>query len=371
MKICLDIRYKTESGASSYIHNLVPQILKIDRKNNYTIIKYPQQTFEGENVGGNTILSPNGNFIFQLLWDMFVLPFKLKVRGIEIYHPLKNPGIVWGTFKRIFTVHSINIDYHGTFPTSFRRYFYHTLFTNYFTKKCTRVIVVSDFLRNFTIEELHIDREKIDTIYHGIDKKFQKIPQNKIAEILIKYKLPQNYILSVGNITPVKNHLTTIKAFAKVAEKINVNYVIVGSRKDDYFKEVTKLTKKMKLSKKIFFPGFIHSDDLPAVMNGAKILLFPSLTEGCPVTMLEAFACGLPIIASKRGGLWDVGKNCAEFVDDPLSDINFAVKLEYLLKSDKQRAFLSHKSLVMTKKFSWAIAAKAHLETYKSCCKKG
>jgi len=366
MKICLDLRYKTESGASSYIKNLVPSLLKNDKENEYIFIKYPKQSFGFEKKEDTVIISPCGNSIIQIMWDMFVLPLRLYSCGVSLYHPLKNPGPAWGLFKKVFTVHSINIDYKGTFPTSFRRHLYHTLYTNYFTKKCNRVIAVSGFLKDFIVERLHIDRKYVDVIYHGIDSRFQKLPKTKVAAILKRYNLPDNYILSVGNITPVKNHLTTIKAFASIKDKITENYVIIGSTKDCYFQKVFDYVGKNDLKERIFLPGFIPSNDLPAIMNGAKLLLFPSLTEGCPVTMLEAFACGLPVIASRRGGLEDLGKNCTSFVDNPEDTEAFAVLLEKMLKSEDDLENFSKLVLAKAQNFSWDTTALNHIKTYKN-----
>ena len=364
MKICLDLRYKTESGASSYIKNLVPALLELDKKNRYIFVKYPDQHFEFEARADKIILSPSNNDIVQLVWDVTVLPIKLQSNAVDIYHPLKNPGPFWGKTKKIFTVHSINIDYKGSFPISFRRHLYHTVYTNYFTKKCSRVIAVSNFLSDFIIEGLNIDKKYIDVSYHGVDPKFKLLPKNKIASVIEKYHLPDNFILSVGNITPVKNHLSTVKAFASIADKIEEKYVIIGSKKDPYFEQISEFIENTNLKDRIVFPGFVPSDDLPAVMNEAKLLLFPSLTEGCPVTMLEAFACGLPVIASKRGGLWDLGNECAEFVEDPMDHKGFAKKLEEILTSKETLESLSQKSLATAQKFTWENTARAHLNTY-------
>ncbi|MBC8184785.1 glycosyltransferase family 4 protein [candidate division KSB1 bacterium] len=367
MIICLDLRFKTESGASSYIKNLVPHLLKQDKENEYIFVKYPDQKFEFELGKRKIILSPSSNAIIQLLWDVTILPLKLRDLGVTLYHPLKNPGLIWGNFKKVFTIHSINVDYKGSFPTSFRRHLYHTIYTNYFTKKCTRLIAVSEFLSNFAAEGLRINKKYIDVIYHGIDPKFKKLNDDQIAHTLKKYNLPKDYILSVGNITPVKNHLTTVKAFGLISESIKEKYVIVGATSDPYCQVVSDFIKKNNLTERVFLPGFIQSDDLPSLMSGAKLLLFPSLTEGCPVTMLEAFACGLPVVASKRGGLWDLGKDCAEFVDNPDDDKTFAEKIVYLLQSTEARSALSQKSLAVAEDFSWENCAHEHLKTYQKC----
>lgn len=365
MKICLDLRYKTESGASSYIKCLVPQLLKFDKKNQYTIIKYSEQIFEFEQNIENIMLSPTG--LKQFLWDIFILPINFNRKKIDLYHTLKNPGFVWSITKRVKTANSITTDYKGNFPISSKRYLYHKIYTNYFTKTCTRVIAVSDFVSDFLIESLKIDPEKVDIVYHGINKRFQPIGNQEIRSVLNKYGLPEDYILSVGNITPVKNHITAVLAFNEILNKISTNLVIVGSTNNPYFKEVYKTAKEKNILDRVFFPGFINNNDLVAVMNKANAMIFPSLTEGCPVTMLEAFACGLPVIASKRGGLWDLGKDCAVFVDDPMDFKTFSQQIIRLLSSKSLRDEMRQKALARANEFTWERAAKATIETYNRC----
>jgi glycosyltransferase involved in cell wall biosynthesis len=99
-------------------------------------------------------------------------------------------------------------------------------------------------------------------------------------------------------------------------------------------------------------------------MNGATVLLFPSLTEGCPVTMLEAFACGLPIVASKRGGLWDVGRNVALFVDEPEDYAGFARHLRRLWNDPSLREQIRRAGLSEAQKYTWQAAAEGHLLCY-------
>lgn len=371
MIICLDVRYKTKSGSSSYIENLVPELLRLDTGNKYILLKYQDQTFEFEKDIDDYIITLNGSDIAYILWNTFVLPFKLKSHNVDIYHTLKNPGPIWSPTKNIYTMHSLTGDYHrkkgGEFPLSFKKYLYHAVYGNYFIKKTKRVIAISDFTYRYTIDAFGKDKDAVDLIYHGVDKRFVPLSKDKVKPVLEKYSLPENYILSVGNIFPVKNHISAVLAFSEISDRVNMNLVVVGGKDDPYFKEVYKTVRDKHLEKRVLFPGFIKNDDLVAVMNGAALLLFPSLTEGCPVTMLEAIKCGLPVIASKRGGLWDIGKQCALFVDDPMDYKGFAGEIMKVLSSEEVKADLRQKSLNRAKEFSWEKTALLTLATYAQC----
>jgi glycosyltransferase involved in cell wall biosynthesis len=371
MKICLDVRYKTESGASSYIKNLVPELLKHDKSNAYIIVKYHSQSFGFEKDVERCILAPEGSDALYMLWTLLVLPIKLKLHHVDIYHTLKNPGPLWSSTKNIHTMHSLPGDYNrkkqGNFPVSYRRYLYHSVYGNYFLKKTSRVIAISDFIYEFLTNDFKMERDRIDLIYHGIGDQYKPIDEEMIKPVLGKYYLPENYMLSVGNITPVKNHISAVLAFAEISDEIGTNLVVVGGKEDPYFQKVFKAVQDNNLLKRVYFPGFIKSDDLVAVFSGAKLLLFPSLTEGCPITMLEAIKCGLPVIASKRGGLWDIGKKCALFVDDPMDYKGFAALILKLLASDALQREYREKSLKRAHDFNWETTAIKTLETYRRC----
>ncbi|MFQ5456760.1 MAG: glycosyltransferase family 4 protein [Nitrospirota bacterium] len=368
MKICLDVRYKMESGASSYIKNIVPELLRQDKDNTYTIVKYPYQSFDFEDMAESIIVSPRGGDILQMLWTTFILPIKLKMNRIDIYHGLKNPGPYWNPAKTVFTMHSITDSYRDNyFPVSLKAYIYGVFYSIPTVKHTSRLIAVSNFIKEYTSEYLGIDTKKIDLIYHGINDSFRQLNKDAIDTVLKRYGLPDDYLLCVGNITPVKNHITAVRAFAEISDKISINLVLVGGKDKPYYKELCQGVEKYKLSDRIITPGFIGGDDLVAIMNGARILIFPSLTEGCPVTMLEALKCGLPVVASRRGGLWDVGKECALFVDDPMDYKSFSNEIMKILSSERLEDELIQSSLNRAEEFRWEDTALATLETYIRC----
>ncbi len=372
MKICLDVRYKVESGASSYIKNIVPELLRQDKQNTYTIVKYPEQSFDFEKMVESVIVSPRGGDLRQMLWTTFILPMKLKANKIDIYHGLKNPGPYWNPAKSVFTVHSVADSYRDNhFPVNLKTRIYSIFYSTPTIRRTSRLIAVSEFIKGYIIEHLGIDVKKIDLIYHGVNDSFRELNKDVIKTVLERYALPRDYLLSVGNITPVKNHITAVRAFAEIADKTSTSLVIVGGRNNPYYKELCREVERYRLSDRVITPGFIGGDDLIAIMNGARILIFPSLTEGCPVTMLEALSCGLPVIASRRGGLWDVGKDCALFVTDPMDYRGFSEEIMRILSSKRLRDELRYKSLKRAEGFRWKDTALATLDTYRRCYESG
>lgn len=367
MNICLDVRYKKESGSSSYINNIVPAILKKDKNHRYMIIKYPKQKLFFEKDVDEVIVSPAGSSdVVQLSWTIVILPFLMRHKKVDVYHAMKMIGPIWPLTKSVMTMHSIYSSYKGQFPLNMKTRIFICLDGNPVVTRADRVIAVSDFVGEYLMEEFGVPREKIDVVYHGIDSSFQMYTAERISPVLRKFNLPVNYVLCVGNVTPVKNHLTAVRALANEKARTDVHLVIAGDLGNAYAQRVREEIQAHGLSQRVSLLGFVGGTDLIALMSGAKLLLFPSLTEGCPVTMLEALKCGLPIVASKRGGLWDVGKDCCLFVEDPADDKSFSEHMMHILHSDALREGMRQKALTKAREFSWEKAAAAHIRSYES-----
>ena len=367
MNICLDVRYKYESGSSSYIKNVIPAILKQDRNNRYLIVKYPKQKFLFEKEVDEVIVSPaNTSDAVQLLWTMGVLPLLMRRKQVNVYHAMKMLGPVWPLTKSVMTMHSIYGSYKGQFPVDLKTRIFISLIGNRVVTRADRVIAVSDFVAEYLREYFGIPEENVDVIYHGIDSSFQMYPAERISPVLKKYNLPANYVLCVGNVTPVKNHLTAVRALANEKTRTDVHLVIAGDLRNAYAQRVREEIQARGLSQRVSLLGFVGGTDLIALMSGAKLLLFPSLTEGGPITMLEALKCGLPIVASKRGEMWNTGKDCCLFVEDPADDKNFSAHMMNILHSDVLREEMRQKALMKAREFSWEKAATAHIRTYES-----
>jgi glycosyltransferase involved in cell wall biosynthesis len=264
------------------------------------------------------------------------------------------------------TMHSIYGSYKGQFPVNLKTRIFISLFGNRVVTRADRVIAVSDFVAEYLREYFGVPEEKVDVVYHGIDSSFQMYTAERISPVLKKYNLPANYVLCVGNVTPVKNHLTAVRALANEKSRTDVHLVIAGDLKNAYAQRVREEIQAHGLSQRVSLLGFVGGTDLIALMSGAKLLLFPSLTEGGPITMLEALKCGLPIVASKRGEMWNTGKDCCLFVEDPVDDKNFSAQMMNILHSDVLREEMRQKALMKAGEFSWEKAAGAHIRTYES-----
>jgi glycosyltransferase involved in cell wall biosynthesis len=230
-------------------------------------------------------------------------------------------------------------------------------------RRSTALIAVSEFVREFLIEMIHIDPQRIHVVPHGVDPKFHRLPA-QLAEGPVE---SGDYLLTVSNIFPVKNLVVAVKAFAAVAEEWpNLRLKMAGSTLHPYFQTVQAEAAAAGLSHRVDYLGFTPPAELVKLFNCAQLLLMPSLTEGCPVTLIEAMACGTPAIGSARGGIPEIGGDAIVLVEDPEDVPAWIDATRALLRDHEKRRQLRSAALQRATEFSWESAVRQTLGVYAS-----
>ncbi len=183
-----------------------------------------------------------------------------------------------------------------------------------------------------------------------------------LAEVRARYRITGQYLLYVGTLQPRKNLARVIEAFACMAGDpafSGLQLVLAGKKGwlyDDLFAQVERLG----LAGRIIFPGYIEDADLPALLGGALAFVFPSLYEGFGIPVLEAGACGVPVITSNTSSLPEVAGDAALFVD-PHDVEAIAEAMRRLVTDDALRSELSRRGLENVRRFSWEKCARETL----------
>ncbi len=199
-------------------------------------------------------------------------------------------------------------------------------------------------------------------VYHGVNKRFCPVTDtNALADVRRRYDLPLNFLLYVGTIEPRKNLPRLIEAYASIRSQ-DVKLVIAG-KKGWLYEETFKLVESLGLQDDVIFPGYVHDADLPALYSAADCFLFPSLYEGFGLPVLEAMACGTPVITSNTSSLPEVAGDAAILID-PYSVTDIRDALQAVLDNPGKRADMHTKGLKNASRFTWEHAANQTLEIY-------
>ena len=182
--------------------------------------------------------------------------------------------------------------------------------------RATHVIAVSECTKADLVEAYGTPPEKISVIYAGVQPHFEPVHDaERLQAVRRRCRLGQEpFILTVGTLQPRKNHLRLVQAFARLESGHRL--VISGGPGWDY-EAVPAEVVRLGLEKRVVFPGFVADEDLPALYSAADLFVYPSLYEGFGLPVLEAMACGTPVVAADDSALPEVVGE-AGLLADPL-----------------------------------------------------
>jgi glycosyltransferase involved in cell wall biosynthesis len=180
-----------------------------------------------------------------------------------------------------------------------------------------------------------------------------------IENVRAKYRVGEDYILSIGTIHPRKNYARLIEAFSKL-RMANCKLIIVGKR-GWWYQETFDIVPRLGLESKVQFLDYVPVSDLPALISGARLLAFPSLHEGFGLPVLEAHACGTPVVCSMVSSLPEAAGDAALFFD-PLDVDAIAGAMNRVLTDEALRAKLIERGFDNLKRFAWQASARQVLD---------
>jgi glycosyltransferase involved in cell wall biosynthesis len=304
----------------------------------------------------------------NVLRKAIFLPFSIRGLKMDLFHGVDHIGIPFlyksKTCQYVVTIHDlITRIFPRTFPIK-QRLVQNTLLP-FILSKADKISVDSLSTKNDVMKFYPKYAEKIKVIYEGVEPRFYPRTKDEVIEILEKYKIHFKYFLFLGTLEPRKNIVRLIEAFIKLKREGNVEpKLVITGRKGWLYKEILEKIQQSSLSQDIVFTGFVDDEDLPYLYSGAEMFLYPSLYEGFGLPVLEAMACGTPVITSNLSSLPEVAGEAGILID-PLKVEEIFLAMEKLSKDKELREELQKKGLERAKLFSWKRAAKETLELYK------
>jgi glycosyltransferase involved in cell wall biosynthesis len=234
-------------------------------------------------------------------------------------------------------------------------------------QRADHVIAVSQATRQDLIELYNTPPKKISVLYHGVSANFAPVTDPaRLNEIRQRFGLGQApFVLSVGTVQPRKNYTRLVQALARLDD--HTRLVLAGSKGWGINPLLTEI-KKLGLTERVIFTGFVDDADLPALYSAATLFVYPSLYEGFGLPVAEAMACGTPVIASDRSALPEVVGNAGLLID-PEDVAALAQAMAGLLRDDSRRAALSRAGQAQAAKFTWPGMAQQLLALYRQILK--
>ena len=262
----------------------------------------------------------------------------------------------------VFTLHDLIFRFFPEAHLPLNRWFLNLMMPR-FLRAADAVIAVSECTRQDAVRCYGLPEAKIHVIYEGVNARFRPAEDPTcLAAVRQRYGLAERYLLYVGTIEPRKNLLTLFEAM-RVADLNNLQLAIVGT-KGWLYGPTFERVRCLGLEGRVLFTGFVPDDDLPALYQAAEAFVFPSLYEGFGLPVLEAMACGTPVVCSAAASLPEVAGQAALLV--PPQDVAaWTAALTRITSDAALRAELSQRGRRQAAKFSWEKAAAQTRQLYR------
>lgn len=227
------------------------------------------------------------------------------------------------------------------------------------------MIAASESTKKDAVRLCGLDEAKIKVIYHGVSPRFRPAGPEAVSAVRQRYGLPDRFVLSLGTIEPRKNLTSLLEVWHALSSGgVPPKLVIAGSKGWLYAPFFSKL-RELGLEDQVLFTGYVPEEDLPAVYSAAELFVYPSLYEGFGFPVLEAMACGAPVITSNTSSLPEVAGQAALLVD-PTSLEELSAAIGRVLENQELRNQLRARGLEQAARFSWERTARETLSVYES-----
>lgn len=256
-------------------------------------------------------LLPAGRHLQPALWHRKLWPLR---RPYDLVHALDHRLPDWQGPARLATVYDIYSVLGIGFDRPGDRERQNAIYRD-FAARCERLIFISDSTRRDFFEHIGYDAARSHVIHLGVSDEFRRHDETELAPLRKRLNLDRPYLLFLGLSNPNKNLPRLLEAFAGSAARRSHRLLIAGQLSDEAAPILQAAVARLGIADAVSFPGYLPAADIPRLYAGAAAFLFPSLCEGFGLPILEAMACGTPVLTSAVSSCPEVAAGHAVLVD--------------------------------------------------------
>lgn len=367
MKIAIEAQriFRTNKHGMDFVAlETIRELQKTDQENEYFIFVSP---------GKDRCLKDSDNLhIVELscptypLWEQIALPKAVKRLMPDLLHCTSNTAPLHCPVPLILTLHDIiYLEKRQSTSKSWYQemgWYYRRMIVPRILPHCSKIITVSQFERQRIREALHLPDEQLVTVYNGYSPHFY--PHSTVSDTIYKYIETDDYLFFLGNTDPKKNTSRVLKAYSLyLKQSERKRPLLIADVKEDYIDNILQSEQLKAIKPYLRFPGYIPNTDLVNIYNSSFAFLYPSLRESFGIPMLEAMACGTPVIASDTSAMPEIAGEGA-CLANPFSPEDIA---QHIIRLEKDKGFYQQQveyGLKRCQSFSWKKTAEKLLEIY-------
>ena len=381
MKVAINAWFydKVNTGSGQYLRYLVPALIEADPSLEISLIVPRPMLTADKAVGGTAFAWPDrvnvvpvdiksGN-LGKVLFEQVTFPKTATAVQADLAHVPYFGSAMSPRLPTIVTIHDlipmILPEYRGS--ASVRLY---TSLVAAAAANADLILADSDASRNDILARLHVAPEKVRTIYLAPAPHYEPLETwTQVEYIIKKYNLPETYILYMGGFDVRKNVTALLHAWTYVAKGLgdSVQLVLAGNLpKEDsaFFPDPMKIARELNIEEFIVTPGWIEEVDKPYLYGAARVFVYPSRYEGFGLPVLEAMACGTPVVTTNVSSLPElVGADA--FQIDPDDTRRMASPMIALTIQEETHNDMANRGYQQAAKFTWQKTAEQTLQAYR------
>jgi glycosyltransferase involved in cell wall biosynthesis len=361
MRIALDVSplARNRAGIGTYIAHLLTSLVRLAPDHEfllYTPDPLPKKDHDFFNARPHVRIARCPSFLMGLRarWDR-----------VDLFHGLNFKLRGWGRYGGVVTIYDLSRD---RLPQPSRKLFGQRrsfLRTRRTAQRASRLVTISDHSAKDIVELYGVPRERIVIVSPAVGPEFYPVVDPAVqASVKARYGVRREaFVLSGGGTEPRKNIVGLIEAFGhatRLREKLNL--VVVGGMNRGAG-PIFEAVRRAQLEKAVIFPGHVRLEDLRVLYSSCALFAFPSLYEGFGMPVLEAMACGTPVVSSNAASLPEVIGDAALLVD-PRDPEAWAQAMTRVFEDANLRDDLRRRGALRIKAYSWEQSAREQLRVY-------
>lgn len=367
MRIAIDaLGLPPFGGAKASALGWLAALGRYGRENHYLVfLSRPEEVLSPFPNIEQRVIQMHNRFAVRI-WAQLRLPRLLAREKVDLLHSMKNLSVFGVPCPTIITINDLShVILRDLYPWADGLY-WQTIQPR-ILRRATQIIAISENTKRDLARFYGLEANKIVTIYPSCDDRFrQPCEPKELERVRAKHDLPESLLLYVGGLGVHKNVTTLVRAFARIADEIPHGLVLVGgAHHTTSDRGLAQEVAALGLADRVWILGSVPEEDLPPLYHLADLFLLASLNEGFGLVLLEAMACGTPVLAARSGSVPEVVGNAGWLVDNPLDAEEFATAIVALLADRDMLAEMSARGLERSRIFTWEQTAKRTLTLYR------
>jgi glycosyltransferase involved in cell wall biosynthesis len=350
-------------GISRVIYHTLLELGRDPRGHAYEVF-LPEPPTPDSNGWGTLSFHPSGAQTARptrrILWEQTTFARRLRQLRPDLLHGMAYAVPLGWSGPSVVTVYDLSF---LLFPQAFKpaNRIYLAATTRATARRARRVLTISEHARRDIVRLLNVPEECVDVTYPAVEDRYRRLPEDEVQAFRRARGLPEAFVFTLGTLEPRKNLVGLLNAFARLGKPRPPLYVAGGS--GWHVSPIFDTVRRLQLTDEVHFLGYVPEDELPLWYNAAQLFAFPSLYEGFGLPVLEAMACGSPVITSTAASLPEVGGKAAVLVPPQDTD-RIAQEMARVLDDPQLRLELRAAGRIQASRFSWRVMTDQTVASY-------